>query len=137
MGLYLCVFDGEEEIEGVEVGSYDDFNSFREAVTGNLERGVYASRFPTLLNHPDSDGTWTPEEARALEAELKTISDEFKKLRPLDNQPEWRRDVEKQIGLRPQNLYESFFDVDGEPLIDRIITLSRIAQERGLPILFQ
>jgi hypothetical protein len=131
------VFDGQEEVEGVEVGSYDDFNNFREAITGHLEEGAYASRFPTLMNHPDSDGSWTPEDAGLLEAELRAIASELKKLQPLEKQPEWRQDVARQLGLKPQNLYESFFDVDGELLIDRMIGLCRVAQERALPILFQ
>jgi hypothetical protein len=137
MGLYLCVFDAAEEVEGVEVGPYEDFNTFREAVNAHLEGGAFGSRFPTLMLHADSDGSWSPEEASRLESELETIADEFKKLPPLENHPEWRRMVARQLGLKPRNLYESFFDVDGEPLIDRLVGLCRTAQERQLPILFQ
>ena len=39
MGLYLCVFDEDEELEGVEVGSYSDFEFFRSSVTELLEQG--------------------------------------------------------------------------------------------------
>jgi hypothetical protein len=35
------------------------------------------------------------------------------------------------------NLLETFFDVDGEPLLDRLIGLCRVASSRNLPILFQ
>ena len=28
VSLYLCVFDDDTELDGVEVGGYDDFNSF-------------------------------------------------------------------------------------------------------------
>lgn len=137
MGLYLAVFDGTEEVEGVEVGSYEDFNTFRNAITRNLEGGVVGSRFPTLMLHPDSDGEWTPAEAAQLEEELEAIGRELCKIPPLEAQPEWRKQTAKLLGLRPGNLYESFFDVDGEPLVERLIGLAKISRERRLPILFQ
>ena len=42
MGLYLCVFassDLDEEVDGVEVGSYDDFHTLRTAIAEQLEGG--------------------------------------------------------------------------------------------------
>jgi hypothetical protein len=55
MGLYLCVFaddaDGEE-LEGVEVGGYDDFGLLRQAVADRLEPAGWGSRFPVLMSHP-------------------------------------------------------------------------------------
>lgn len=41
MGLYLCVFDDDIELEGVEVGVYEDFNFFRDAVTATVEHGTH------------------------------------------------------------------------------------------------
>ena len=32
MGLYLCIFDGEEDVNGVEIGSYADYNALRDYV---------------------------------------------------------------------------------------------------------
>ena len=43
MGLYLCVFDNDDELEGVEVGSYSDFDFFRSTVTELLEGFLEAS----------------------------------------------------------------------------------------------
>ncbi len=77
MGLYLCVFDGDDEIEGVEVGSYEDFGTFRDTVRDSLEHGDSGSRFPVLMKHSDCDGMWTPREAEALHAELTLIAQEF------------------------------------------------------------
>jgi len=34
-------------------------------------------------------------------------------------------------------LYDCFFDIDGEPLLERLINLTRLSQRRSLPILFQ
>jgi hypothetical protein len=48
MGLYLCIFagdDGDEELDGVEVGGYDDFGEFRDLIARLIERGTWASRF--------------------------------------------------------------------------------------------
>jgi len=46
MGLYLCVFDGDNELDGVEVGAYTDFHTFRSAVAAHVEAGVEGSRCP-------------------------------------------------------------------------------------------
>ena len=138
MGLYLTVFDGDEELEGVEVGSYADFGVFRDAVAKHLERGAAGSRFPTLMLHADSDGSWAPDEAARLQPELEQIADEFRRLPPLELKPgSWQHNVAKSFGIKPRNLYESFFDVDGEPLIARILDLVQVARGRGKDILFQ
>lgn len=63
MGLYLCIFagdDGDEELDGVEVGGYDDFGEFPDLIARLLEGGTWASRFPVLMTHPDSHGDWGP-----------------------------------------------------------------------------
>jgi len=137
MGLYLAVFHDEEELDGVEVGSYSDFSSFRRAIVTNLESGAAGSRFPTLILHSDCDGQWTPEDAAELERELKTIGAGFRELPPVPVNSGWQREVAKSFGIRPQNLFECFFDVDGEPLLDRLVSLARLSHERNLPILFQ
>ena len=137
MGLYLCVFKDEEELEGVEVGSYADYGYFIETVTDLLEDGIAGSKFPVLILHSDSDGSWSIEECRSLEKELETISKSFKFLLPREFNSEWQRQLSKSLGLTPQNLCESFIDVDGEPLIERMIHLCRVALKANEPILFQ
>lgn len=138
MGLYLAVFDGEEELEGVEVGSYADFGAFRDAVVERLEGGAAGSRFPTLILHSDCDGGWSTEESARLQVELEEIADEFRRLPPLELEAgSWQSEVAKSFGIRPANLYDSFFDVDGEPLIDRLLGLIGVARRHGRDILFQ
>lgn len=140
MGLYLCVFGDDrvdDEIEGVEVGSYADFNRFRQIVADNLENGDWGSRFPVLMGHDDSDGTWAPEEAAQLERELLSIGDEFARLPPIDFEPGWQADVARSNGIKPQSLLESFIDVDGEPLLERLIEVTRAAVTAQMPICFQ
>ena len=71
MGLYLCIFASDlddEEIDGVEVGAYDDFDLLRTTVAQQLEAGHWGSRFPVLMSHPDSDGEWSPKEAYTSQA---------------------------------------------------------------------
>ena len=137
MGLYLAIFDDGEEIEGVEVGTYDDFGSFRDTVVTGLEAGEAGSRFPTLIYHSDSEGEWTPEQAAFLEAELRIIANEFAAMPPVTLPGGWKSHVAKILGIRPKNLYDCFFDVDGEPLLERLIGLVELSQQRNLPILFQ
>lgn len=137
MGLYLAIFDGDKELDGVEVGSYADFAIFRSAVATHVEGGVTGSRCPTLMGHSDCDGLWSPEESAMLQSELALIVQAFMELPPEPLGDGWKPEVAKMLGLRPSNLYESFFDVDGEPLLDRFMGLAQISVEQDLPILFQ
>lgn len=137
MGLYLCIFDGEEEVEGVEVGSYADFNFFRDAIVAKVENGNRASRCPTLVNHHDSDGEWSPEEASRLIGELDDVEAIFSGLPPVEFNSPWQAKVAGSQGLAPANLLECFFDVDGEPLVVRLRGLAERSIQRNLPILFQ
>lgn len=137
MGLYLAIFDGDDELDGVEVGSYADFGAFRDAVVTYVEDGVPGSRCPTLILHSDCDGEWMPGEAILLHKELATIAQRFVQLPPEPLGDNWKLEVAKIFGLRPTNLYECFFDVDGEPLLDRLMGLAQLSSDRNLPILFQ
>lgn len=139
MGLYLCVFAAggqDEELEGVEVGSYDDFDRFRRAVH-ELEPDDWGGRFPVLMLHEDSDGAWSADEAIALELELRTIASEFENLAPQAFPAGWQAEVAKQFGVVPRSLRDSFIDVDAEPLLDRLAELAGLASRERLPILFQ
>jgi hypothetical protein len=137
MGLYLCAFDGDEEVDGVEVGSYEDFNVFRNAVVAAVENGKHGSRCPVLQNHHDSDGEWTPEEAGRLIKELDLVNKEFSSKPPVEFNSEWKKKVAVSLGLIPKNLLECFFDVDGESLVSRMRRLAEKSVDKGIPILFQ
>lgn len=136
MGLYLTIFENDVELDGVEVGAYADFSTFRGAVVSNLEAGIAGSRFPTLIIHSDCDGEWTPEQAVLLESELNVIAREFVRLPPIPLDG-WKAEVARMLGIRPANLADCFFDVDGEPLLERLLGLARLSREHSLPILFQ
>jgi hypothetical protein len=137
MGLYLCVFDAERELEGVEVGSYGDFATFRELVRDRLESGVAGRRFPILMRHSDCDGMWSAHDAGLLEGELAAIALEFRQHPPIPLNEGWKRSVARSLGLSPKTLLDCFFDVDGEPLLDRLRDLCQCSVQTGLPILFQ
>lgn len=138
MGLYLTIFDGDDEVDGVEVGRYEDFHAFRHNVTELLEGNDLGSRFPTLIMHSDCDGEWTPEESAQLIDELGVIDESFKQM---PAKPElmdgWKSDVARTFCLEINTLNDCFFDVDGEPLIERLIDLARLSIEKKKPILFQ
>jgi hypothetical protein len=137
MSLYLCVFDGDDEVEGVDVGAYSDFDFFRSTVTELLEQGRTGSKYPALILHADSDGEWSSSECQTLKRELADISDQLRQLPSIQFQAEWQQHVGKSLGLKPRCLYESFIDVDGEPLLERMQGLCEVAIQRNLPILFQ
>lgn len=137
MGLYLCVFEDDTELDGVEVGSYEDFAFFRSTVSELLERNRTGLRFPILGLHSDCDGEWSLEECAKLKLELHTIFNELNQLPPVEFPSLWQRDAAEAFGLRPSTLAECFIDVDGEPLIHRLQALCDRAIDSGNPILFQ
>jgi hypothetical protein len=138
MGLYLCVFDESgDELEGVEVGSYEDFNFFRDAVTATIEQGNVGTMCPVLNNHSDSDGEWTSLEAPRLLAELDKVAEAMLQYPPVEFNSSWKKQTAQIFGLKPQTLLDCFFDIDGEPLVDRIRQLARVSISSGQPILFQ
>lgn len=139
MGLYLCLFDydNDEEVDGLEVGSYSDFNILRDYVTRELEGRIAGSKFPTLILHSDCDGEWSASDCMRLLVELAQIGS-FMKTRPVvPFASEWQAKLAKSLGLDPQNAFDSFIDVDGEPLLERLAGLAEQSIKLGLPILFQ
>lgn len=137
MGLYLCIFDGDEDVDGVEVGAYADYNALRDCIVRELEAGEAGSRFPTFILHSDCDGEWTVAECQRLQGELTEIVTALKERPAIRFSSAWQETVAKSIGLDPQNAFESFIDVDGEFLLERLQSLVKNALARGLPILFQ
>ena len=115
MSLYLCVFAGDREVDGVEIGPYGNFNALREAVVRELEDGIPGSRFPTFILHSDCAGEWPAAAGTALGAELAAIA----------------------AALPRREDGERFVDVDGEPLLARLQALVAAAREHRAPILFQ
>jgi hypothetical protein len=137
MGLYLCIFDGDDEIDGVEIGPYSDFNFMRDFITRELEEGKYGSRFPTLLTHSDCDGEWSSNDCERLQKEIVEIIVALKARPPIQFVSEWQRKVAGSVGLNPQNAFESFIDVDGEFVLERLLHLAEKATKHKLSILFQ
>lgn len=140
MGLYLCVFADDEtddELEGVEVGGYDDFDGLRQQIADRLEGGAWGSRFPLLMNHHDADGTWGVAVLADLETELATIAAEFRRQPPVAFPAGWQTEVARALGLSPVSLADSFVDVDGEPLLVRLIELVQVARGHAVPLWFQ
>jgi hypothetical protein len=141
VGLYLCVFasaDVDDEVDGIEVGSYDDFHEFRATVADRLEARVWGSRFPVLMGHPDSDGEWSPAQSVDLCEELFVVRAELAALPPVPfADGTWQSKVAGTTGLAGGSLLDHFIDVDGEPLLDRFIQLARASAALGSPILLQ
>lgn len=137
MGLYLCVFKGDNELDGVEVGFYEDYGVFIDTVVRELEDNNPGSKYSLLSLHHDSDGEWSVEECKIVRNYLIDISNKFKMLPPCNFNSKWKEEVARQIGLKPQNLYDCFIDIDGEPLLERLILLCDLAVKENEPILFQ
>jgi hypothetical protein len=80
--------------------------------------------------------TWTAMEAGQLEVELLSVADELSRLPRIELQGSSKAAAE-EFSLVPQSLYECFLDVDGEPLVDRILDVVRASMLSDQPILFQ
>jgi hypothetical protein len=137
VGLYLCIFDGDEELDGVEVGSYADWGVFVDKVVELREGGERGSRHPTLTLHHDSDGEWSVAECRVLLSDLAEIGAVFRNQGPDPPTDGWQAQAAKQFGVRFATLYDCFIDVDGENVIERLEGLAGRAIEANRPILFQ
>lgn len=137
MSLYLCVFDDDEELDGVEVGAYSEYGAFLDQIIATCEGGRAGTKYPLLTMHSDCDGEWTVDQCRELEVALTDIARRFRDLPPREFPSLAQSQVAKSTGFKPSNLAECFLDVDGEPLLDRLIDLTRTAQRVGRPILFQ
>lgn len=111
MSLYLCAFDGNEELAGVDVGSYETFGEFRKACSQLVWMGITRGELPLLLDHDDGDGEWSV-------ADLPTL----------------RHELER---LQGKPAAERFTDTEGEPLVDAMLGLVALAEQRGVPVLFQ
>ena len=137
MGLYLCIFDGDEDLDGVEVGPYADYNALRNYIVRELEAGLAGSRYPTFVLHSDCDGEWSIADCERLQSELAEIATGLKQRPAIPFVSDWQKAVAKSVGVEPQNAFESFIDVDGELLLERLQNLVANAIKRRLPILFQ
>lgn len=137
MGLYLAIFENEVDIDGVEVGPYQDFKSFRDYIAQTFENGVAGSLYPTLMLHSDCDGEWSAKECSMLLSELQDISARMLAMPAREFSSEWQSNLAQKVGLVPKNALESFLDVDGEPLACRLLELVKRAVEKDLNIVFQ
>jgi hypothetical protein len=136
MGLYLCVFRDDEELLGVDVGSYEDFERFRDAARA-LDRPVFR-RYGALRMNLSPTTHWSPREAAKLATELVHLREALRRLPPRPFPPgSWQAARAAELGLVPASLAECFFDLDGVPLFDRLLELCRVAVETRQPILFQ
>jgi len=137
MSLYLCIYAGDREVDGVEVGPYANFNALRTAAVGVSAPNAANASYPTLLEHSDCDGEWSPDACVHLHQELASLVTALKNQPPTGFPSEWQQEMARSVGLEPRNAFECFIDVDGEFLLDRLQHLVDTAVRLQLPILFQ
>ncbi len=136
MGLYLCVFRGDEELLGFDVGSYDDFERFRDEARA-LDRRVFR-RYGALRVNMSPTTHWSPRDAAKLASEVVHLREALRRAPPRPFPPgSWQAVRAAELGLAPVSLADCFFDFDGAPLFDRLLELCRVAVEAREPILFQ
>ena len=102
VGLYLCIFDGDDEVDGDEVGPYSDFGGLRDYVVRELEGGRAGSQFPTFILHSDCDGEWSVTECVRLRTELAQIRSAMQARPPVPFVSDLQRNVAQSFGLVPK-----------------------------------
>lgn len=113
MGLYLAIFDDGVDIDGIEIGPYEDFGHFRDFIKHTFEGGIEGASYPTLMLHSDCDGCWTSQECAALLGELEKLEGGMKAVPPPGFPSEWQRDLARRNGLPANSAFDCFVDVDG------------------------
>jgi len=131
VSLYLCIFDGDDEVNGWVFGHYSDFGCFRDVISAKLR----ADDYPTLMQHSDCDGEWSPQELHRLRSELQTIAERFRRLPAEQPSGAFEHTVEYRRGAK--SLYDCFHNVDGENVFEALIALCEEGIERDRPVLFQ
>ncbi|SHG56649.1 Imm70 family immunity protein [Flavobacterium defluvii] len=138
MGLYLAIFKNEEEINGLEVGTYEYFGIFRDCIYEFIENSSnWGDICPTIMNHSDCDGKWESKECVEMMFELKKVKKTFQKQAPNKKVIDQKKELIDLYQIKILNLYDCFIDVDGENLIDRLIELCKDAIDNDLDIIFQ
>jgi hypothetical protein len=134
MGLYLCIYDDEEEdIAECDVGHYSDFGAFRNMIVAKIPNAI--TEYPLLMQHSDCDGEWGAEELPLLKKELQTIGDQFKAMPPVPLANAFEHVAHCREGAK--SLYECFHNVNEENLFEALIDLCDKGISLKKPISFQ
>jgi hypothetical protein len=75
MSLYLCIYEFDTEVHGIDMGSYSDFNTIRYKLFNIYKSINTINPLPTLMNHSDCEGEWSPLECKILINELNSIKE--------------------------------------------------------------
>ncbi len=73
MSLYIALFENahdDREIDGVEVGTLEDFNTFRTRVALEFFDGDWTAGFPSVLGVADNGPGWSVKQLASLLSEL-------------------------------------------------------------------
>jgi hypothetical protein len=136
VGLYLCVFRGDEELLGVDLGSYEDFERLRNAA--RARDGRVFRRYGTLRVNITPTARWSPRDVARLASELTALREALRREPPVSFAPgSCQAERARELGLAPASLADCFVDVDGRPLWDGLLALCRLSVEAREPILFQ
>lgn len=76
-------------------------------------------------------------ECEKLKSELSEIIMLLKAHPPMPFVSEWQKSVARASGVVPSSAFESFIDVDGGFVLERIYSLASVALASQRPILFQ
>jgi hypothetical protein len=112
MSLYLCIFEYDCEVHGIDMGSYSDFNAFRYRILDICKSYNIVDPLNILMNHSDCSGEWTPIECKKLVNELGFIKNLLEK-------------------SHHEDLKETLMYIDG------ILYLCHLSVRYNNPILFQ
>ena len=138
-GLYLCLLDEDLEIDygGIEVGSWKQFQKYRDAIHLRIEKRFLrktpvGERFPLFLTR--MSGGWRAEELAELKEELEEI---LVKASSKAADPSIVPEYASRVRSRFRALHHCFVDTQVEPLLEKLIALCNLGIEKKLPMVMQ
>jgi hypothetical protein len=129
--MYLCIRgDDGQELAGFEIGSYADFECFREVILRHIPDAL--EHFPLLMQHSECDGEWSTDELEALKDELAEISRRFRLL-PAEHLHDAFEET-AHCREHAHTLYDCFHNLDEENLFEALDNLCDQAIDMDRPI---
>jgi hypothetical protein len=129
--LYIGLFREDSEIEGWVMGHYSDFGYFREVVMKHFT----PQQLPLLLGASDCEASFPPALLPTLKAELEHLAAHLHALPPV--LPTNAFEHNRALWSRAVTLYDCFHNVDGENLLEALISLCEQGITQELTICFQ
>lgn len=147
MGVVLVICDIDCEVDNIEpykiaeLGSYEYLNCYFKTISGLLEDGKWASKFPVLLESLDAKTKIEPEAAEEMMSELNVIAEELKKFplskvdcSSINEESDWM--MEAPFDTTVDNVYDYFLTMEENNLTQIFYEFASEAAEENMSLMY-